>query len=107
MNAIRMTIRFFKFTYQKIKRGFNDSETWNLDWETAAFLAKRLKRFKTVNNGYPNNLTDKEWDLILGEMIDGFEAYSRYDIFIREEETEKKIDRSLELLSKYFRDLWW
>ena len=35
-----------KFTKQRLERGFDDSETWNLDLTIAKFVLPRLESFK-------------------------------------------------------------
>ena len=41
--------RWWKYWYQRRTKGFDNSETWNLNDECAAWLLPRLKRFKELN----------------------------------------------------------
>ena len=101
-----------KYKNQRLERGFDDTETWNLDVTLAKFIVPRLKRFKELNNGYPAHFKAKEeWDVILNEMIEGFELYedkwkcnSDQNITNLEEYKRK---RAVKLLGEYFYDLWW
>lgn len=61
--------RFSKYANQLIKRGFDDTETWNLAATLGRWLLPRLKRYKKIQNGTPFNLTEKKWDHILDNII--------------------------------------
>jgi hypothetical protein len=54
---------------KKKKHSQLDKDTWNLDWTIANFALPRLIRFKKLTNGYPPELTEKEWGKILDKMI--------------------------------------
>ena len=102
-----------KYKEQRMTRGFDDSETWNLDITISKFLVPRLKAFNECNNGFPSRLTKKKWNKILEEMIEGFELYIKKDDWVFEqdlnERNEKyaKVNKALKHFSKYFYDLWW
>lgn len=101
-----------RYKNQRLERGFDDTETWNLDVTIAKFIVPRLKRFKELNNGYPSKFKAKEeWDKILDEMIEGLELYedkwkcnSDQNLTNLEEYKRK---RAVKLLGEYFYDLWW
>lgn len=101
------------FKEQRMTRGFDDSETWNLDITIASFIVPRLKAFKECENGFPSRLTENKWDKILDEMIEGFELAIKKDEWEYEEDlntrNEKltKVNKALKHFSKYFHDLWW
>lgn len=97
--------REIKFSKQRLKRGFDDSETWSLYTTIASFIVPRLKRFKKVNNGYPANLTEEEWDTILDKMIFSFENCDHDKLF--EKEFYDKYEEGINLFAKYFMNLWW
>jgi hypothetical protein len=93
----KLNIRRIKFLYQRITRGWDDSQTWNLDYEIAKFIVPRLKRFKEITIGVPCNLpsfnidqrsedadkkAEKEWDDILDKMIKGFEWLLKEDDWV-------------------------
>ena len=57
--------------YQKITRGWDDSETWDLDSTFFKWIYPRLKRFKELNNGYPDRYEKfEEWDKELEKRIE-------------------------------------
>lgn len=93
---------------QRKTRGWDDSETWSLDFKIAQWIYPRIKRFKELNNGHPSRLTEEEWDCIIQQMIDGFEIMAdeqRY--FWYSDEDGKKIKKAMELWYKWHEQLWW
>ena len=99
------------FKQQRLERGFDDTETWNLDYTIASFILPRLKRFKQVANCYPGNMTLEEWEDILDKMIDAFEIKVKENgesWTSKEEKTKcQKIQEGLDLFAKYYFHLWW
>ena len=86
---MKRIFRFFKFVWQRKTKGFDDSETWNLDNTIANFVLPRLKRYKELNGGCP--------------ILEGFEESSDKNDDKMHEEWNKIIDRiifSLERISK-------
>ena len=66
--------RFNKYARQLLKRGFDDSETWNLGTAMAEWLIPRLKRFKKLNTGYPGRFAKykdgyEKWNKIIDEIL--------------------------------------
>lgn len=51
-----------KYFYQRMRWGFDDTETWSLDYAFYKWILPRLKRFKEVSCAYPNNKSEQEWD---------------------------------------------
>ena len=99
------------YKQQRIERGFDDTETWNLDYTIASFIVPRLKRFKEITNGYPGKITWEEWEEILDKMINAFELQVKEDDNIQTLEQEKAeyeiIQEGLNLFAKYYFCLWW
>jgi len=87
--------------------GFDERETWNLEFTFVAWIYPRLKMFRERNFGCPGSVTLDEWHEILDEMIDGFESYLKDKKGIASEEMIKKTEKSLELFKEWFWDLWW
>lgn len=79
---------------------------WNLDNTLAQILAQSIRDFRTLQHGYPALFDDqKEWLAVLDEMADGFQAYADADS--RGENADyDKLNRSLDLLRKWFPHLW-
>jgi hypothetical protein len=104
--------RKVKFFWQRRCRGWDDSETWSLDYTIARFILPRLRRFKEVNDGVPVNIGSlDEWNLIIDKIIFAFETYIKYDDYDVYIETNKKlakqVDDGFDLFRKYFCQLWW
>ena len=97
-----------EFKQQRIERGFDDSETWSLDFTIAKFVLPRLKRFKEVNNGYPEELGEEGWDKVIDEMIETFELMIKdREGDILENKEYEKIQHGLKLFGHWFQALWW
>ena len=71
--------RYEKYFKQLKTRGFSDEETWGLNNVIAEFVLPRLKRFRELNNGYPNGFTAKTWYQTLDKMIFAFDSILRED----------------------------
>ena len=107
-----------KYLRERLERGFDDTEIWNLCDTVAMFILPRLKRFKEVNKGYPAELTPEGWDEVIEKMIYAFEHSEYEDLdydgknWFELPETEKneilcKITEGLNLFARHFFDLWW
>jgi len=100
--------RKIKFLYQRLTRGWDDSDTWSLDYTCAKFLIPRLKRFQELNGGYPfefNNID--EWHQTIDKMIRAFEIVEKDgdgDVISKSEEDEMEL--GLKLFHEFFRALW-
>lgn len=92
--------RWNEFKQQRIERGFDESECWNLDATISEFIAPRLQCFKEHTMCYPSTVTEEGWNDILDEMISFFKGY-------KEKWNVQTDDKGLELFVKYFHDLWW
>ena len=125
-----------EYALQRLERGFDDTETWNMDFTVSRFIAPRLRRFIEVNNGYPGELTPEEWDEKLETMLWSFE-HCNYDDFIYDKTTgepvreggdvddnlfecyfwdlseefqdniRKRYEEGIKLFSEWFRAIWW
>lgn len=108
------------WTPQRLKRGFDDRDLWNLDATIITFIVKflepRLKAFREMKSwGYPAYLeSQEEWQSILQEILDGFKLIeengsthlSIADSLEVQREQEAKMQRSIELFSKHWTNLW-
>jgi len=104
--AIKSIFRSIRFFFQRMFRGFDDSETWNLDYTISKMILPKLKRFKKVSITVPVGLTEDEWNDHLDKMIFAFErssSKSRYETTTGWEKHQEGLD----LFAKYFSSLWW
>ena len=116
-----MTLRALKrrvvFAYQRLVRGWDDSDTWSLDYALAKQILPRLRRFRDLRGGgVPSRLlpcdSDKaielaqaEWLAILDKMIAAFEycaGEGQWDSF----GDPPYVDEGLRLFAEYYRCLW-
>ena len=99
--------RWDNFEKQRLSRGFDSSELWNLDATISKFIYPRLKAFyeNICDSGCaPMGMEQTEWENILKTMVDGFELLSMDRIKSKEE--EEKETEAVNLLAKYFFALW-
>lgn len=87
------------------ERGFDDTETWNLDKTIAKFVLPRLKRFQEVSKAYPGSMTEEEWQEKVSKMIKAFELLSDDEWLSEDEELE--VRKGMKCFCKHFRSLWW
>lgn len=97
------------FAKQRLKHGFDDSETWSLNISIARFVLPRLKRFREISPCYPGNMTQKQWHKKLDQMILAMELVIE-DVngpgFLDKEKRDK-MHAGLAVFSEHFRGLWW
>jgi len=92
-----------EYHQQRIIRGFDMSELWNLDATISKFILPRLKAFREESPGFPSCFETKdEWKNVLGKMIDAFE-----NIIDDNDREVNIIDPGLELFRRYFYMLWY
>lgn len=100
----------------RIKNGYSYRDLWSFDVYIAGVLSKALIELRDIGHGYPadEGMTPEKWHDILTEMAEGFEAWTH--IFDNEaygdnwkewqEDIDKKLKSSFELMSKWFGNLW-
>lgn len=97
-----------KFSKQRIKRGFDDSETWSLTDTIANFIAPRLRRFMQVSPATPEGMEPTEWRNAMASMLNAFELISRDDgAWMFSEEENIAVEKGLDLFNEHFFNLWW
>ncbi|MEN6550058.1 MAG: hypothetical protein ABFE07_28785 [Armatimonadia bacterium] len=99
--------RALKHWWQRRTRGWDDSDTWSLDFVIAKFAVPRLKRFRELNNGFPGGMTEGSWRSALDDMIYALEICADEDRWYDKDNDWPRMERGLEAFGKHFRDLWW
>lgn len=101
----------FKYSMQRIRRGWCDSDTFDMDMWFLNVFPEMLKYFRNNLHGYPayihgKEMTQDKWNAIIDEMITCFEkaGYTKHGRYTDEAVACK--NRGFELLSKYFYFLW-
>ena len=106
----KLWTRTYRFLWQKLTRGWDDSETWSLDYSLAKLILSRLKRYKEISITYPLELTVEQWDSYLDEMIFAFEWFGSEERWDNGPDCHSKFERAqkgIDLFAKYYSDLWW
>ncbi len=101
--------RKLRFLWQRLFRGWSDVDTWSLDIPVAKFVLPRLRRFKELNNGYPCDMSEKEWDGKIDQMIEAFDLLLKIENGDVEDTVEmwEKIQVGFRLFGENLRALWW
>ena len=98
-----------KMKFQLFSKGYNERMVYSFcDYMTDLNL-KLLKDLKKTKHGFPSQLTEKKWDKILGQMIEGFEAQvTSRDVFTVKEynKLDKKFKDGMKLYVEYYNNLW-
>ena len=99
--------------YKPDEDGFVNAEFWNLDSTFAMYIYSHLCYFKEhCNVGHPGNMTWKQWNKCLDDMITAFRLLVEEDKItdyksMQSKNREKKINYGLRLFAKHFRALWY
>jgi len=104
------TKRDVRFFYQRLVRGWDDSDTWSMDHSLAKLILPRIKRFQEVRGGHPADMTDDEWEKILSEIVWGFEWFAsgkQWDYGPEHRAEAERAHAAIELFGKYYGHLWW
>ena len=103
MINIRRKVKFF---WQRLTRGFDDSETWSLDYNFFTWLLPRLKRFREVTCCYPCSLNSlAEWQAELDKAIADLEILQEDGGYGKE--YDKAYNSFVNWFSGRIGDLWW
>lgn len=96
-----------KYLIQKIIRGWDDSDTWNLDVTVSKFMLPRLKRYRELGiNTIPSDkLTIEDWNRILDEIEWFLEVHANFSC-PWDEEGMKRYKKAGKYFGKYFGALW-
>lgn len=102
-----LLLREARFFFQRLSRGWDDRETWNIDVSWAEFILPRLQRYREVTISHPENMSLSEWLDIIDDMIDAFAIFASKDYYDMTPEQSAIIDKGVALFHKHYRDLWW
>lgn len=88
-----------------LKESHKKFEYYDLDMKLAAFLADGIRRLAKYGMSYPGlgqegAETIEEWQALLEKMAKGFESY------LDEREQTKEFKEAVQLLVKWWPDLW-
>jgi len=88
---------------------WNSTDMWDLGGVLSDIISDGLNEFRnTARETHPAGMTDDEWDSVLGQMIDGFQANrERRAGSVLDDESRRRLDRALDLFKRHFLDLGW
>lgn len=127
MGKIKYFFRDIKYCYQRIRYGWCDRDTWDMDGWFLSIIPPMLQYFRDNKHGFPGNMGEDEWDHILETMIklfteadeDKCSKKNEYELKseITEEERRIFLDKALEISNyrnecknkgfEFFKDYFW
>lgn len=98
-----------KYFFQRLFRGWDDRETWNLDFEFYKWLYPRLKRFQEISITYPPDKTWHQWNSEIKWILKVLEIHIlNEEIYFSESETIEKAKQEVNnWFIKNFNNLKW
>ncbi|WP_340152673.1 hypothetical protein [uncultured Marivirga sp.] len=95
-----------QFRKQRMERGFDDSETWSLDYTVASFIIPRLERYQELAN--ERLARDKQLIREVDMLLEAMKLIVKDEGSHLWNEKEKDIvTQGLALFPKVFTTLWW
>jgi hypothetical protein len=122
--------RQIRWFLQRGFRGYDDRVAWSVDFYLAEMIPKWIADLRLKKQGFPiemfdglkpdenycyseedENFANNKWDDILGQIIIGFESYSKISELEHDskeyKESIQKFENGFDLFKKYFSNLWW
>lgn len=111
MRKLRGVFRKAKYAYQRVTRGYDDLALWNLNSFVSKVVADVTARMQGNGYGYPADLTEDEWNDILGKIAEGFRAATDlYEVNYSNRDEAAKLEETfrigMDLFSARFHSLW-
>lgn len=103
---------------QRGRKGYASRDLWSFDNWLSKTIARGLRELKSTTSTYPNDIMEwDEWMKILDEMIECFDEQTRGmdnllegksldDYHKMMKRKKQKLHRGLQLLERYYYDLW-
>ena len=92
-----------KYCYQRLIRGFDDSDLWDLDKTIVQFILPRIKEFQMKHQ---DNCLDNDWKENLNIIVKTFELLNQKQLFERSETENEFIKNGLRLFADNLETLW-
>lgn len=104
--------------YQRATRGYADCDLWSLDSYLAQIMPGALEDLRKTKQGIPHDVTEEQFDRMLGQMAEGFRAAGRildghpyspkhsveYEAWAKEQ--QDLFDEGLRLFHERYFNLW-
>ena len=71
--GIKGIFRYIKFAYQRIRYGWCDGDTWDIDIWMCTVISGMLRHLAQKTNSYPSLYEYEEWQTILEDLADSLE----------------------------------
>ena len=98
--------REFQFAKERVKRGFDESETWSLCNTIVCFALPRMKAYRDIV--IEVNKDGKQQANMLDKIIEAFELVKKDDtLTLHSEKGQKKYKEGMKLFSENFLRFWW
>ena len=104
LGRVKSTIKHF---FQRLIKGYDDSETWNMDLSFYRWLYPRLKRFTILCDNYPARCKNlSEWTDEIEDIVDLLRKIINEDYFFSIESDEDK-RKVMDWFHNNVDHLWW
>jgi hypothetical protein len=85
---------------------WHQEDGWGMDDTLARIIASAIRYFRSQHlHGSPYGLEPDEWNAILLEMKEGFQAYANSERLTPPRDSDK-FPRAIALFAEYFTALW-
>ena len=93
-----------EYSKQRIERGFDDSELWNLDMTISKFIVPRLEAYIE----YAGNIIDQNEDtrMKINSLLEALKLISDQKNLYPSDEEKEKIKKGLSYFNQVFERLW-
>ena len=99
-------VREKEYSKQRIKRGFDNSETWSLGDTIARFIVPRLELYIELANDMI--VIEGEFKEGIDSFLDAMKLLSRDNgIRIFNDDEEERVEKGLKAFPNIFYGLWW
>ncbi|PRY33872.1 hypothetical protein CLV58_11921 [Spirosoma oryzae] len=98
--------RLRKYQNQRIKRGYDDTEAWDLGLTVAKFVLPRLKTYKKNSHVFFHELGEEGTEKLLDHMIEAMKLVISRDSRDHDVLADEYMQEGLYLFAKYWVRLW-
>jgi len=114
---LKLFIREIEFTFERAKKGYSRYDLWDMDSWFLSIVPKMLREFAKNTHTWPGEgkyeeiKTFEDWQNEINNIAKLFEEAAEDpldcdDWQAKNKEIDEKKDKALDLIKKYFWDLW-
>lgn len=110
---IRTFPRLIKFFFQRVFRGWDDSETWDFEESFLKWALPRLKRVRKISIAYPKDFTEDSWDnfqdILIQRTENALEGFQNIGGMTLDEEESfrKEVQEVIQIIADNLSNLSW